>query len=157
MHRHVIMSDHVNICEMFSSIQGEGYLAGRRQIFLRFPLCNLTCRYCDTDHKKVDSCRVETKPGSSTFLQLPQPITLQNVLGILSDWITALPDAHHSISITGGEPLLSVDTLKMWLPQLRKLLPIHLETNGTMHVSLEQIIQHIDYISMDFKLPSTSG
>jgi len=68
-----------------------------------------------------------------------------------------LPGAHHSISITGGEPLLYADTLEEWLPQLRQLLPIHLETNGTMHVALKRVIRHVDYVSMDMKLPSTSG
>jgi organic radical activating enzyme len=40
---------------------------------------------------------------------------------------------------------------------MRKLIPIHLETNGTMHLALQQVIEHLDYISMDMKLPSTSG
>ncbi|HPX77174.1 MAG TPA: 7-carboxy-7-deazaguanine synthase QueE, partial [Methanobacterium sp.] len=36
------------ISEIFSSIQGEGKLVGRRQVFIRFSGCNLTCNYCDT-------------------------------------------------------------------------------------------------------------
>jgi organic radical activating enzyme len=40
---------------------------------------------------------------------------------------------------------------------LRKVLPIHLETNGTMHLALEQVLGQLDFISMDMKLPSTSG
>ena len=49
------------------------------------------------------------------------------------------------------------DSLGEWFSALRPILPIHLETNGTMHVALEQVVQHLDYISMDMKLPSTSG
>src|SRR6185369_7954090 len=104
------MNDAVYISEIFSSIQGEGYLAGRRQIFVRLVECNLVCRYCDTAHSKTDTCNVETKPGSAIFSHLLQPITLQALLDILKDWLTALPGAHHSVSITGGEPLLSADT-----------------------------------------------
>jgi len=57
------MNDPVYISEIFSSIQGEGYLAGRRQIFIRLAECNLECSYCDTDHARADTCRIETSPG----------------------------------------------------------------------------------------------
>ncbi len=157
MHRPVIMNDCGYVSEIFSSIQGEGYLAGRRQIFIRLTDCNLDCKYCDTDHAKSEFCRVETKPGAAAFRLLNQPLAVGQIHGIIADWLAALPGAHHSISITGGEPLLSADLLKSWLPDLRGLLPIHLETNGTMYIALEQVIQHVDYISMDMKLPSTSG
>lgn len=151
------MSEPLYISEIFSSIQGEGSLAGRRQVFIRLTNCNLDCRYCDTELEKTATCRVETKPGSAVFNHLPQPLSLRTVLEILTDWLAALPGAHHSVSITGGEPLLSADILATWLPEIRKLLPIHLETNGTMHIALEEVIRHIDYISMDMKLPSTAG
>jgi len=151
------MSNQAYLGEIFSSIQGEGYLAGRRQIFIRMTDCNLECRYCDTDYQKSDHCRVETRPGSGVFSSLPQPISLDTISTIVSEWNSLLPGAHHSISFTGGEPLLSSDVLMSWLPALRRMLPIHLETNGTMHLALETLLPHLDYISMDIKLPSTSG
>lgn len=151
------MSEALPISEIFSSIQGEGYLAGRRQVFIRLVECNLGCRYCDTVQERGAACRVETRPGSGSFDHLPQPLPLSRVLDILGDWLTALPGAHHSISLTGGEPLLCAEALTPWLSGLRRLLPIHLETNGTMHLALERVSGHCDYISMDMKLPSTSG
>ncbi|MBK5275451.1 MAG: 7-carboxy-7-deazaguanine synthase QueE [Desulfuromonadales bacterium] len=151
------MSDAVCISEIFSSIQGEGLLAGRRQIFIRLAECNLDCGYCDTDHAGGDTCRVEISPGSSKFMLLSQPLLLHDVLMILENWCSGLPGAHHSISITGGEPLLYADGLSQWLPELRQLLPIHLETNGSMPGALERVVQLVDYVSMDMKLPSTSG
>ena len=151
------MNDPVQISEMFSSIQGEGYLAGRRQIFIRLAECNLECSYCDTDHARQDTCRIETDPGSTEFACLPQPLLLLDVLQIMAGWCQKLPGAHHSISLTGGEPLLQADSLASWLPALRRVLPIHLETNGTMHLALEQVVGQVDYVSMDMKLPSTSG
>lgn len=151
------MSDPLNIREMFSSIQGEGMLAGRRQVFIRLTECNLDCSYCDTQHQKSDTCSMETEPGSNRFHPIKQPLSLSTVLDTCADWTRQLPHAHHSISLTGGEPLLSSDVLKGWLPELRRVLPIHLETNGTMHVALEEVIQHLEYISMDMKLPSTSA
>jgi 7-carboxy-7-deazaguanine synthase len=151
------MSDPVFISEIFSSIQGEGMLAGRRQIFVRLMECNLDCRYCDTNFEKSDTCRLESKPGSGTFFNLPQPTSLHKISAIFEDWRSQLPGAHHSVSFTGGEPLLYADALAEWFPEIRKSLPIHLETNGTMPTALRQVKQYIDYISMDMKLPSTAG
>lgn len=132
-------------------------LAGRRQIFVRLMECNLDCRYCDTDFEKSDICRVESKPGSGIFVTLPQPLPLHKVSAIIEAWCAELPSAHHSVSITGGEPLLSASVLAEWFPVIRATVPIHLETNGTMPLSLKLVKQHLDYISMDMKLPSTAG
>jgi organic radical activating enzyme len=151
------MSEPLYISEIFSSIQGEGMLAGFRQIFVRLMECNLDCRYCDTDFEKSDICRLESKPGSGTFVNLPQPLPLRKISSIFGDWLTQLPGAHHSVSFTGGEPLLNADSLAIWFPEIIEILPIHLETNGTMPLALRQVIAHVDYISMDMKLPSTAG
>lgn len=151
------MSEPVFISEIFSSIQGEGMLAGRRQIFVRLMECNLDCRYCDTDFKKSDTCRLESQPGSGTFITLPQPLPLHKISALFEEWKLHLPGAHHSASFTGGEPLLHADALAEWFPVIRKSLPIHLETNGTMHVALRSVKHCVDYISMDMKLPSTAG
>jgi organic radical activating enzyme len=151
------MNEPVYLSEIFSSIQGEGYLAGRRQIFIRLAECNLNCRYCDTDFARTDVCRVESRPGSTEFNHYPQPLLLHDVQQIVEEWCHTLPGVHHSISLTGGEPLLHADALAGWLPTLRSVLPVHLETNGTMPLALERVIEHLDYISMDMKLPSTSG
>lgn len=151
------MSNPLYISEIFSSIQGEGMLAGRRQIFVRLMECNLDCRYCDTDFQKSDICRVESQPGSGSFLNVPQPLPMHELNSIFTGWLSRVPGGHHSFSITGGEPLLYADSLAEWLPQLRTMLPIHLETNGTMHIALRQVKHLVDYISMDMKLPSTAG
>jgi organic radical activating enzyme len=151
------MSESLYVNEIFSSIQGEGMLAGRRQIFVRLTECNLDCRYCDTDFEKSDVCRLESRPGSGVFVNLPQPLSLHKLSSVFADWISLLPGAHHSVSFTGGEPLLCADSLMEWFPEIRATIPIHLETNGTMHVALRQVKQHVDYISMDMKLPSTAG
>lgn len=151
------MSSPLYISEIFSSIQGEGMLAGRRQIFVRLMECNLDCRYCDTDFKKSDICRVESQPGSGLFNDHPQPLSLRELNDIFTGWLSRMPGGHHSFSITGGEPLLYAESFIEWFPMLRALLPIHLETNGTMHIALRQVKHLVDYISMDMKLPSTAG
>lgn len=157
MLRHGTMNSTLAIKEIFSSIQGEGMLSGCRQIFVRLTDCNLECTYCDTNHTRSGVCHVETYPGSSTLLDRDQQFTIQQLSNVVADWKRQLPHTHHSISLTGGEPLLYSDILVEWLPELRKLFPVHLETNGTMPQALATIVDLLDFISMDMKLPSTSG
>jgi len=147
-----------NLIELFSSIQGEGLLVGLRQIFLRFHGCNLKCNYCDTEIATLPSfCRLEGTPGRGYFVEVANPVALDRVISLLDDWNRGWPGIHHSISITGGEPLLNHEVLLDWLPELRKYHPIYLETNGVLYSALARIISMLDHISMDIKLPSTSG
>lgn len=151
------MSKLIHVNELFSSIQGEGFLAGRRQIFVRLSECNLDCRYCDTEFSVSGIGRIESCPGAGELVETPQPMPLEALTDLIADWTAQLPGAHHSVSITGGEPLLQADLLLELLPEIRTIIPVHLETNGTMHLALRQLKQHLDYISMDMKLPSTAG
>lgn len=146
-----------DLIEIFSSIQGEGVLVGCRQIFLRFPDCNLNCRYCDTNFLKTATCQVESSPGSGKQDALENPLEFVSVKNLITAWNSELPGAHHSISITGGEPLLHDQLLSSWLPELRKILPIYLETNGTLPDQLESLISYLDWVSMDIKLHSQTG
>ena len=146
------------LVELFSSIQGEGPLVGARQVFIRFAGCNLACAYCDTDHGADDATALlECTPGRRDFTRLPNPVGLDRVTSLLQGWLRGWPGCHHSISLTGGEPLLQVESLRHWLPDLRRLLPLYLETNGVLPTALGMVIHHLDYVSMDFKLPSTAG
>lgn len=145
------------IVELFSSVQGEGILVGRRQAFLRLPGCNLKCNYCDTVHAISETCDVEMTPGLRDFQKVSNPVSLELMLERLNGWKRNWPLLHHSLSITGGEPLLHSELLAEWLPSLRTVFPIFLETNGLLTDPLLDIIKYVDIISMDIKLPSTSG
>lgn len=145
------------LLEVFSSIQGEGLLVGCRQIFLRFARCNLSCRYCDTPFAPTAECRIEDAPGSGVFRGLANPVSLETLAAILGHWHREAPGMHHSLSLTGGEPLLHGEILREWLPVLRDILPIYLETNGTLVDPLDDLLPYLDWISMDIKLASVSG
>lgn len=144
-----------HLIEIFSSVQGEGPLVGCRQIFLRFAGCNLTCDYCDTPGNVPLHCRWEKRPGTHDFILLSNPLTPEEValkVGELN------PAAHHSISLTGGEPLLHTTFLLELIPLIQGTRQgIYLETNGTLPAMLEQVLPMVDIISMDIKLPETAG
>jgi 7-carboxy-7-deazaguanine synthase len=147
------------LVELFSAIQGEGANCGTRQIFVRFAFCDLRCHYCDSAHTWTapDTCTIEATPGQRDFQIHPNPVTLAHLL----DWIDRQnhPRLHNSISITGGEPLLHATFLKTFLPQVKQRtgLPLYLETGGHRPELLDGLLDHLDQIGMDVKLPSSSG
>ena len=145
------------LSEIYSAIQGEGPLVGIRQIFVRFSICDLRCVWCDTPGSLVKNefCKIEEKSGSRTFHKIKNPI---NINDLFSHIKLLSPELHHSISLTGGEPLLHSDFLSTFLPYLKKeiSLPIYLESGGHRAEELSKIINVLDYISMDFKLPSSA-
>jgi 7-carboxy-7-deazaguanine synthase len=139
------------VTEIFSSIQGEGPYVGVRQIFLRLPKCNLNCPYCDTETMVTEYVRVEKEAGTRSFTKFANPLPLDKLFCLLQTYDLSV---HHSLSVTGGEPLLWADELEVLLPLLKeKGLTVYLETNGTLPGPLLQILPFVDIISMDLKLP----
>lgn len=142
------------VTEVFSSIQGEGPYVGVRQVFLRLPGCNLRCPYCDTVTTTLQEFRMERDPGSGEFSVIKNPISIDTLSQLLQKYNFSL---HHSISVTGGEPLLWARELRELLPFLKeKGIKIYLETNGTLPEQLLQVMPWVDIISMDIKLPSNN-
>jgi 7-carboxy-7-deazaguanine synthase len=152
------MRSSANIMEIFTSIQGEGLLVGETQLFVRFYGCNLACRYCDTRGVQgpVRDCRVEKKPCRKEVDLLPNPVGAESLIETIEK---AVEDRslHHSIVFTGGEPLLQTDLLIEVLPVISREIPVMMETNGTLYRELEQISPWIDTVSMDVKIPSSTG
>lgn len=124
------------IAEIFDSLQGEGIYLGEKQLFVRFFGCNLHCSFCDTQISNFK----EYEPAE------------------LFEEIKAYQDVYHSISFTGGEPLLQKDFVKE--VALRTALQgyrNYLETNGTLFDELSEVIDYFDIVAMDIKLPSSTG
>ncbi len=154
------MTEHNNcyLNEIYSAIQGEGPFVGIRQIFVRFSACDLRCTWCDTPDSLVrtELCSMEDGAGTRKFHKVKNPL---NDNTLLSHIKLLLPELHHSISLTGGEPLLQCDFLNNFLPLLKKRirLPVYLETGGHRPKELSKIVNLLDFISMDFKLPSSAN
>ena len=146
------MSSHQGyISTIFQSVQGEGLYVGERQIFIRFKNCNLTCAYCDESDDKPESSN--KKSDKNTKVQIQSPVTVEECIKII-DEMASNKKLFHSVSLTGGEPLLQVDFLKEFLPELK--MPKYLETNGTLPSHFQEIFDLVDIIAMDFKLSSAT-
>jgi len=131
---------------------------GERQVFIRFAGCNLSCQYCDTPQalSVTEKFRVEFAPGSHTFQTFKNPVSLDQLMEIVGNY-TKHKAWYHSLVLTGGEPLLQVDFLKIFLKEFKGALPVYLETNGVLPQHLEELIDFVDIISFDIKLSSATG
>ena len=142
------------ISEIFSSIQGEGVYIGERQLFIRFCGCNLNCAFCDTDFEKKDFVKIFDE--NENVIKGNNPVTSEELKKITQHF---LKNPHHSISLTGGEPLLYSDFLLDFLPKIKtENSPlIYLETNGSLPQELKKVIDLVNIIAMDIKLKSVTG
>jgi organic radical activating enzyme len=109
------------INEIFYSIQGEGYWAGRAAIFIRLAGCNLDCSFCDTDFKKKTE------------------LTESDIILLIEHYKSDM------VVITGGEPTIQD------LSHLVNLLKKHnyyvaIESNGTNEFSV-----NLDWVTISPK------
>ncbi|MFA5338562.1 MAG: 7-carboxy-7-deazaguanine synthase QueE [Candidatus Omnitrophota bacterium] len=126
------------VTEVFLSIQGEGVYAGEDHVFVRFHGCNLRCAFCDTPQPEA-----------------PEESSIRAVVDKVFD--ADKGKKAKAVTITGGEPLLHTQFLKVLLPALKERgYKIHLDTNGTLPDKAKEVIGLVDVIAMDIKLPSST-
>lgn len=144
---------HIN--EIFSSIQGEGKLAGYYTHFIRLQGCRVGCPWCDT---KQSWKKNSAKKNIWSCLDLSKEI-LRNMKE--KDWIC----------ITGGEPFEQVESL-VWLVEklnrdFRRNISIEtsgmiaLDAKGNMEVPDKKYLTDLYlegvFFSVSPKLPSALG
>jgi 7-carboxy-7-deazaguanine synthase len=115
----------LKINDVFWTFQGEGYLWGKRALFVRMPYCNLKCSWCDTEFNSHTDWTEES---------------FKNI---------ALSEPSRFAVITGGEPMMNKQT-----PHIVKKLNdlgffIACETNGTF-----PIVEGIDFVTISPKRDS---
>ena len=126
------MSDPLQVCETFASIQGESTFAGRPCFFIRLAGCNLRCSYCDTTYAFSGG-----QPRS-----IPELVDEFRVIGLTL------------AEVTGGEPLLQSGTPAL-LKALRDARPgavVLVETNGSQDIS---VVPPGVVAIMDIKCPAS--
>lgn len=125
---------------IYRATEGEGIHVGTPQIFVRFQGCTIGCVNCDSkDTWKFDSI------AATTLEDVLERIHAESFDGRI-----------RRISITGGDPLHPKNVpavLELARVLKKKGHYINLEAAGTRIV--HEIFDIIDFISFDFKTPST--
>ena len=102
----------MRIAELFTSLQGEGLLAGTPSVFVRATGCNLRCAWCDTPYT---SWHPEGEEWS-----------VARIVGAV-----IATGARHVV-LTGGEPLLFADAPEIVARCRAAGLHVTVETAGTV-------------------------
>ncbi len=147
------------VTEVFSAIQGEAAMVGHRQVFVRLAGCNIRCAYCDQPEAleaRPGPCRLERTPGRRDWARRASPLPIPDVVEAADRLWRALP--HHSVSLTGGEPLFQAARLAVLAPRLvERGHRLALETNGMLTHGLARVLPWLAHVSMDVKLSSVDG
>jgi len=122
--------DGLPVNELFASLQGEGVLAGVPSTFVRTSGCNLRCWYCDSYHTSWEPTHAW--------------MDLDAIVDAVED-----RDPHHVV-LTGGEPLVHDDSVRLLERLDDRGYRTTVETNGTIAVDAP-----IDLASISPKLPNS--
>ena len=114
------------VAETFTSLQGEGMLAGTPSFFIRTSGCNLRCRWCDTPYTSW----------------LPEG-ERRSVPDLVAE---AVDSGTRQVVVTGGEPLLQREIGRLTDGLKEAGFQLTVETAGTLDPSF-----HCDLLSVSPK------
>lgn len=120
----------MKICEIFSSLNGEGKYTGYPTTFIRLSGCPFNCKYCDTKYAKADGKKM-------------------SIDRIMCE-VSKLGNKH--ICITGGEPLMQNDVLSLVYELLSFSYVVSIETSGLVEIEEDNYARTFNY-TMDVKCP----
>jgi 7-carboxy-7-deazaguanine synthase len=107
-------------------------LIGTPTVFVRFQGCNLRCEWCDTDYAREGGVEM----------------SIEQIVAKVAEYDTKF------VCLTGGEPLLQKDCVKLMNKLLEKMYHVTLETNGSLSLEDVPCAENM-LISMDIKCPSS--
>jgi 7-carboxy-7-deazaguanine synthase len=102
----------LKINEIYYSIQGESSYSGIPCIFIRLTYCNLRCSYCDTEYAFYDG----------------KEMTIKQIMDEVDKYNCDL------VEVTGGEPLLQKNCIKLIEELERKNKKVLIETGGALSI-----------------------
>lgn len=131
----------MQISEIFDSIDGEGIRAGELCTFIRVFGCNLRCSYCDSMYA-VDAGYSDVPPVEMDINQI----------------LARVNRNYKRVTLTGGEPLLFSESVKLVNRLCDLGYEVNIETNGSCDITgFRSLIRHSEnlFFTIDFKLPSS--
>ncbi len=120
----------LKVNEIYHSIQGESTNAGLPCVFIRLTGCNLRCSYCDTEHAFFEG----------------NEISLDEIIEEVKKYNCKL------VEVTGGEPLMQDESIKLMKTLCDEDFDVMLETAGNMPI--KNVDKRVKII-MDLKCPSS--
>jgi 7-carboxy-7-deazaguanine synthase len=130
----------LKVCELFTSVQGEGEVIGIPSHFVRLYGCNLKCVWCDTKYSWIRQDRAQE--GVDYYLMSEDEIAKKLAFGT--------PEIVPLVTITGGEPLLqNIERLVALIKEYRHKIVV--ETNGTIK-PCDELLKQVDIWSVSPKL-----
>ena len=130
--------------EIYLSLQGESTFAGLPCVFIRLTGCDLRCSYCDTAY-------AFTEGKKQTLTEV-----LEKVRQLAAPFKNSSPVTRHSslplVELTGGEPLLQKNSLRLMQLLGDDGFTVLIETSGAHDISkIDPRVRRI----MDLKCPSS--
>ena len=145
--------------EIFYTLQGEGRSTGRPSVFIRASLCNLHCRWCDTDYtwNWVGTDFEHEKDSDPEYAKYRRE---DQIIDLTTSEIAKAALAHpaENFVFTGGEPLIQESAWTELMASISEKRPnaeFEIETNGTLFPG-SNFLERINRLNVSPKL-SNSG
>lgn len=149
------MESKLALVEVFRSLQGEGYNAGRPAIFVRLAGCNLSCVFadgalCDTPYQRANiKCTVDELFEEGVLpLVGDEPLAPRSMNRVENE-------RRLMLVVTGGEPTLSPLFVNLVSRAREEGFYVALETNGTRYRS--RGFSFCDWVSCSPKVLTPQG
>jgi 7-carboxy-7-deazaguanine synthase len=124
------------VSEIFTSIEGEGILVGKKTLFIRLSGCHLKCRWCDTKYA--------LPLDSGTDYQMDE---IKDLI------IKELRPFTYKVNFTGGEPLLQTEAVIELADFIKKQtnLKTYMESSCFDSELFSKVLPYIDICKIEFK------
>lgn len=144
--------------EIFFTLQGEGRNTGLPSVFIRASLCNLHCRWCDTDYtwNWEDTGFAHERDADPSYQKYRRE---DQIVDCSIDDIAAAVSGYpcRNFVFTGGEPLIQEKAWTALMTELSSIDPesrFEIETNGTLFPG-EDFLNLIHQINVSPKLANS--
>ena len=127
------MKDSLYVNEIFGSIDGEGVRTGELATFIRLSGCPLRCRYCDTKYA--------LKITDGKEMSIEYIINKAKEIG------------YTNITLTGGEPLMQKNSIKLINKLIENNFIVNVETSGAIDIT--PLLDKDIIITLDYKTLSS--